>query len=108
MKDLCRRESTTATVRSARNPKPAPPGLPKHHGSRPACPTGILPVKANYMNRRQFIQSSGAATTLAGLGEQSATAAPPKRALMKLGCQSAPTNETHLKYFARYGVRDIC
>ena len=27
---------------------------------------------------------------------------------MKLGCQSAPTNETHLKYFARYGVRNIC
>ena len=27
---------------------------------------------------------------------------------MKLGCQSAPTNETHLNYFARYGVRNIC
>jgi mannonate dehydratase len=27
---------------------------------------------------------------------------------MKLGCQSSPTNETHLKYFARYGVRNIC
>lgn len=27
---------------------------------------------------------------------------------MKLGCQSAPTNETHLKYLARYGVRNIC
>ena len=27
---------------------------------------------------------------------------------MKLGCQSAPTNEAHLKYFARYGVRNIC
>jgi len=60
------------------------------------------------MNRRQFFQSSGAAATLAGLGEQPAAAAPPKRALMKLGCQSAPTNETHLKYFARYGVRDVC
>jgi mannonate dehydratase len=59
------------------------------------------------MNRRQFFQSSGAAATLASLGEQPAAAAP-KRALMKLGCQSAPTNETHLKYFARYGVRDVC
>lgn len=28
--------------------------------------------------------------------------------LMKLGCQSAPTNDTHLKYLARYGVRNIC
>ncbi len=27
---------------------------------------------------------------------------------MKLGCQSKPTNETHLKYLARYGVRNIC
>ena len=28
--------------------------------------------------------------------------------MMKLGCQSAPTNEAHLKYFARYGVQNIC
>ena len=27
---------------------------------------------------------------------------------MKLGCQSAPTNEKHVAYFARYGVRNIC
>ena len=27
---------------------------------------------------------------------------------MKLGCQSKPTTETHLKYLARYGVRNIC
>ncbi len=27
---------------------------------------------------------------------------------MKLGCQSAPTNDAHLKYFARYGVQNIC
>ena len=27
---------------------------------------------------------------------------------MQLGCQSAPTNDTHLKYLARYGVRHIC
>jgi mannonate dehydratase len=60
------------------------------------------------MNRRQFFQSSGAAAAIAGLGEQPASADPPKRALMKLGCQSAPTNEAHLKYFARYGVRDVC
>jgi mannonate dehydratase len=27
---------------------------------------------------------------------------------MKLGCQSAPSNERHFQYFARYGVRNIC
>ena len=27
---------------------------------------------------------------------------------MKLGCQSAPTNDEHLKYLARYGVKNIC
>jgi len=27
---------------------------------------------------------------------------------MNLGCQSAPTSDTHLKYLARYGVRNIC
>ena len=31
-----------------------------------------------------------------------------KPLLMKLGCQSAPTNDTHLKFLARYGVRNIC
>src|SRR5438270_6439842 len=62
------------------------------------------------MNRRRFISTSGAA----GLALSSSVAPnlpaadPPKRALMKLGCQSAPTNDTHLKYFARYGVRNIC
>ena len=27
---------------------------------------------------------------------------------MKLGCQSSPTNDKHVAYFARYGVRNIC
>ena len=27
---------------------------------------------------------------------------------MKVGDQTAPTNETHLKYLARYSVRNIC
>jgi mannonate dehydratase len=27
---------------------------------------------------------------------------------MKLGDQTSPTNDTHLKYLARYGVRNIC
>src|SRR6185436_9803957 len=63
--------------------------------------------------RRRFVTSSlattsGAATVaLTGIAPQMAAAAG-KPILMKLGCQSAPTNETHLKYFARYGVRNIC
>src|SRR6185436_16902325 len=63
--------------------------------------------------RRRFVTSSlattsGAATVaLSGVAPQIARAAG-QPALMKLGCQSAPTNETHLKYFARYGVRNIC
>src|SRR5437899_12975747 len=60
------------------------------------------------MNRRAFVSTSGAAAMALGssLSPKTASAAP--KAMMKLGCQSAPTNETHLKYFARYGVRNIC
>src|ERR1039457_7654916 len=61
------------------------------------------------MNRRRFIASSGAGAMALGSGlapARGSAAAPP--ALMKLGCQSAPTNEAHLQYFARYGVRNIC
>src|SRR5713226_4581169 len=61
------------------------------------------------MNRRQFISSSGVAALALGSGSNvSAAATSPKGALMKLGCQSAPTNDAHLKYLARYGVRNIC
>ncbi len=63
------------------------------------------------MNRRQFITSTGAAGLLAAQGLAS-PAAPKvvlaKRALMKVGDQTAPTNETHLKYLARYSVQNIC
>ena len=58
------------------------------------------------MNRRQFVTSSAGALALAGPSSAAPPASP--RALMKLGCQSAPTSEAHLKYFARYGVRNIC
>jgi type III secretion system FlhB-like substrate exporter len=27
---------------------------------------------------------------------------------MKLGCQTTPTNEQHIRYLARYGVQAIC
>jgi mannonate dehydratase len=58
------------------------------------------------MNRRRFFQSTSAATLAAAI-PKAASAASGQRAQMRLGCQSAPTNDTHLKYFARYGVRDI-
>jgi len=65
----------------------------------------------NGVNRRQFISSAGVAALAIG-GGSTACAAPARPAtkpvLMKLGCQSAPTNDTHLKYLARYGVRNIC
>ena len=62
------------------------------------------------MNRRRFVTTSGAAAVAlgSGLAPQKAGAALGPPARMKLGCQSAPTNEAHLKYFARYGVRNIC
>lgn len=60
------------------------------------------------MDRRQFISSAGAA----GIALTSSTSTKAKPAAnsvsFKLGCQSAPTNDTHLKYLARYGVRNIC
>ena len=60
------------------------------------------------MNRRCFVSSSAAVLAAARTSpayEADATSSP---AGMKLGCQSAPTNDTHLKYLARYGVRNIC
>jgi len=63
------------------------------------------------MNRREFITSTAAAGVLAAHGSASARVpqpAAPKRSLMKVGDQTAPTNETHLKYLARYSVQNIC
>jgi mannonate dehydratase len=59
------------------------------------------------MNRRQFFTASGAAA-LAASQTTPASAEAPQPVLMRVGCQSAPTNETHVQYFARYGVKDIC
>ena len=64
------------------------------------------------MNRRKFITSTGAAGLLAANELATAAVAPKvtraEPALMKVGDQTAPTNETHLKYLARYSVRNIC
>ena len=68
-------------------------------------------MRKSKMNRRQFIAAGGAAGLVVARGSISAAASAeptPTPALMKLGCQSAPTNDVHLKYFARYGVRNIC
>jgi mannonate dehydratase len=59
------------------------------------------------MNRRKFFSTTGAAAAALSTTVPPAAAAPSPPVRMKLGCQSAPTNDVHLKYFARYGVRDI-
>ncbi|HEY2014282.1 MAG TPA: mannonate dehydratase [Bryobacteraceae bacterium] len=62
------------------------------------------------MNRRKFFSATGAAA-VALTAEPARPAAPPapaKPILMKLGCQTSPTTDTHLKYLARYSVRNIC
>ena len=41
-------------------------------------------------------------------GAASAATTTPKRALMKLGCQSSPTSEKRLQYFKRHSVNNIC
>jgi mannonate dehydratase len=55
------------------------------------------------MNRRQFVTASGIAAAAISGASHAASAM-----TMQLGCQSAPTNDTHLKFLARYGVRSIC
>ena len=63
------------------------------------------------MDRRRFLAASGAAGLMA-VAPTEASAVPAdasrERAGMKLGDQTAPTNDVHLKYLARYGVRNIC
>ncbi len=63
------------------------------------------------MNRREFLVSTSAAGIAAAAAASPAPAqasAASQPVLMKLGDQTEPTSETHLKYQARYGVRNIC
>ena len=63
------------------------------------------------MNRRQFIVNSGAAGLVAAganVPTKAAAEPAPTKSLMKLGDQTEPTTDTHLKYLARYGVESIC
>jgi mannonate dehydratase len=62
------------------------------------------------MDRREFL-TSGAAATLAVASEPESAAADSSASLpvlMKVGDQTAPSTETHFRYLARYGVRNIC
>src|ERR1700733_13123996 len=59
------------------------------------------------MNRRQFVSSSGAAAALSsGLATETASAAPAKRALMKLGTETQISDAT-LKRLARYSLTNV-
>ena len=60
------------------------------------------------MNRRLFISSSGAAAAAlsGGLATSTANAAPPKRALMKLGTETQ-MSDARLKFLARYGLGNV-
>ncbi len=63
------------------------------------------------MNRRQFLVVSGAASFAAAQSVAPVPARADETSVpvrMKLGDQTAPTNETHLKYLARYSVRHVC
>jgi mannonate dehydratase len=63
------------------------------------------------LNRRKFLVSGAATGAIAAhaIAPRAAAAEPATQpVLMKLGDQSAPTNDTHLKYLARYSVRNIC
>ena len=66
------------------------------------------PVLALAVNRREWMRLSAATLAVGPAAARADSSASPKHALMKLGCQSAPTDDTHLKYLARYGVRNIC
>jgi mannonate dehydratase len=61
------------------------------------------------MNRRQLLSSTAAAAAsqLVPAGRNQLEAAPQK-VMMKLGCQSGPTSEQRLQFFARHGVQGIC
>src|SRR5437764_1235922 len=61
------------------------------------------------MNRRTFISSSGAVAAAALTSDgapRTASAAAPKRALMKVGATAACDDE-HLKAVARYGIKHV-
>src|SRR5215475_1376939 len=68
------------------------------------------PKRRTSVNRRQFLSTGSAAALALRTKPACADTAShsPTPARMKLGDQTSPTNEAHLKYLARYGVGNIC
>lgn len=62
------------------------------------------------MQRRQILRATALAAGVNVVSSNTPVlhAAPAGRALMRLGCQSAPTNDRRLQFFARHGVQGIC
>ena len=62
------------------------------------------------MDRRQFLMTGGAMGLAASASRPGLASAGSVKTLskIKLGDQTAPTNDAHLAYLARYGVRNIC
>jgi len=60
------------------------------------------------MMRRTFLSATGAAGAIASAGSLSAAKKEVTPMKMKLGCQSAPSNEIHFSYLVRYSVRNVC
>jgi mannonate dehydratase len=60
------------------------------------------------MKRRTFLSASAVTAAALSAGGSTAQVSKPLPAKMKLGCQSAPSNEVHFGYLARYGVRNVC
>jgi mannonate dehydratase len=61
------------------------------------------------MNRRQFVSAAsvGVAAAQSSRAEGPAADYKPGKAVMVLGCQSPPTTDEKLNYFARHGVKHI-
>lgn len=62
------------------------------------------------MNRRQLLSATAAAAAsqIAPQARAATTTPTPKKGPMKLGCQSGPTSDQRLRFFARFGVEGIC
>src|SRR3989442_6145039 len=62
------------------------------------------------MNRRNFIFPPAAGAVLTASSSATSAQSPEsrKRGLMKLGCQSGPTSDGRLQFFARHSIKNIC
>ena len=63
------------------------------------------------MNRRDFLSTAAIGAALGGATTSPAATTSdyqPKKAVMKLGCQSTPTSEKRLQFFKRHSVSNVC